>query len=406
MSQTPQKPTSGKTPYRAGRTGAVPGGGLPPQNTASPSGKTPAPLGEPLRKKRKKGLSLGCAIPLILLPILFFVVVGGFSLKYLNETQGKKGGAEVTVQISQGTVTEQIATILQEQKIIKSPFFFRLYVKQSGSAPTFQYGTFKMKEDMPYQDIIKVLQTKTEVRKEVSVTIPEGYTLYQIAQAMEKAGLCKKEEFMDTALKGDFPDIPFLKNLKAPQNVFQVREGYLFPDTYRFFVDESVHSMVKKFFKNFETKVLTADRLQTMQSQNKDLQELITFASLVEWEAGAKEKQKVSAVIHNRLNDAQKFPKLELDATRRYVRDVIGFLMGGEKNVPKAMAEAYNTYVRKGMPVGPICNPGLEAIDAVLHPAAGMEGYYFFVTDLKSGEHLFAKTASEQLANQKKLGIS
>jgi UPF0755 protein len=192
----------------------------------------------------------------------------------------------------------------------------------------------------------------------------------------------------------------FENNVKPSALKFYKMEGYCFPDTYRLYSDEDIKSIVKKIYRNFNDK-FTPDIAQRMNDLGLSQDELITFASMVQSEAGkAGDMKRVASVFWNRLNNQDEYPLLQSDPTSNYVENVI---MVNTDIESEQMFDAYNTYVGAGLPPGPICNPGLHAIDAVLYPAD--TDYYFFCSNLETGEFYYAETLSEHEENLVTAGL-
>lgn len=241
----------------------------------------------------------------------------------------------------------------------------------------------------------------------VTVTFPEGYTIVQIAQKLEQSKVCSVQAFLEACKK----PVAGIEIDNADDRVFLL-EGYIFPDTYEFYLESDVQSVVDKFIENFNSKV--TDEMKTRAKKlGYTTDQIITLASMIQKECDAdiNECANVSSVFHNRLKDPASFPKLESDVTTFYIsqnlKDVLGYQDGvaleAQNDEVKKYMELYSTYYRSGLPVGPICNPGLKAINAALHP--NDTNYVFFLTD-ESGEHFYyAATIAEHNANGEKAGL-
>ena len=344
--------------------------------------------------KKKKSRVMPLVIAAAAVVVVAAACAGGY---YLAETKGKAEGEPVQVTVEKGSSSHVIADQLKEAGVIDSTFVFRLYLKNTGRAGELQYGTFELQQDMPYEKLVDALAQKTDDRETVTVTFPEGITLIQFAQRMEQAGLCTQEEFIDAAVNGDYSEFAFFSKISSDPLKFMRTEGFLFPDTYTFFKEESVESMVRKIYQNFDKKV-TPDLYARMDELGLSLEETITLASFVQEEAGDPiNMNDVSAVLHNRLAEGSDHPRLECEVSWRYIYDFIEPYYGGEANTDPAMIAAYDTYSLAGLPVGPISNPGLEAIKAALYPTENSP-YYYFVTD-EAGTYYYAVTFAEHNAN-------
>lgn len=228
----------------------------------------------------------------------------------------------------------------------------------------------------------------------VRVVFPEGCTVVEIAALLEKNGVCPAADFIAEAQnEARLADIPAQISNSAERPF--LLEGYVFPDTYDFYRNESASSAMNRFLKNTRSKIkdeilLRADEL------GYSLDEIITIASIIQEEAGnPAEMGKVSSVLHNRLNKSNTYPRLQFDVGTFYLRESVKpyITEGYEEYV-----DLYNTYICLGLPAGPITNPGIEAINAALYPED--TDYEFFVTD-SEGNYYYAETWSEHKKNCK-----
>ena len=348
-----------------------------------------------------------------ILLVLVVLAVGGALLFARNEISGNgRPGAEVTVSIPQGSGVSAIAQKLKDAGVIRSAYLFRWYVGQKGAASKLQYGDFTLqKSACSYEAIIAALSTYAKAET-VRVTIPEGTTAIAIAQKMEAAGLCSAEDFLKEANEGDFSKYTFWQyvpdDVDAPDR-FMKCEGYLFPDTYEFLKDDTVHNYVATFYAQFDAQI-TEEMYAELEKQAMTLPELITLASFVQEEAGNSQDSNVAQVFRNRLADGSPYPRLQSntsshiqsDDDNNYLWNWVAPYYGGWDKIPENIVAAYDTYSCTGLPAGPISNPGLAAIKAALtpEPDEAAKNAYFFVTDLK-GSYYYAHTLSEHNANCK-----
>ena len=357
---------------------------------------------------RKKG---GVWKILLVLVVLLALAVGGALLFARNEISGNgRPGAEVTVSIPQGSGVSAIAQKLKDAGVIRSAYLFRWYVGQKGAASKLQYGDFTLqKSACSYDAIIAALSTYAKAET-VRVTIPEGTTAIAIAQKMEAAGLCSAEDFLKEANEGDFSKYTFWQYVPddAPDR-FMKCEGYLFPETYEFLKDDTVHNYVATFYAQFDAQI-TEEMYAELEKQDMTLPELITLASFVQEEAGNSQDSNVAQVFRNRLADGSPYPRLQSntsshiqsDDDNNYLWNWVAPYYGSWDKIPENIVAAYDTYSCTGLPAGPISNPGLAAIKAALtpEPDEAAKNAYFFVTDLK-GSYYYAHTLSEHNANCK-----
>lgn len=355
---------------------------------------------------RKKG---GIGKILLVLVLLLILAVGGAFLLARQEIDGRTGGKTVTVTIQQGSGVATIAKELKKAGVIRFPQLFRWYVGKQGAAAKLQYGAFELTVGESYPDLIGALSAYAKAES-VRLTFPEGTTAIAMAQKMEEAGLCTAEEFLEEANTGDFSAYKFWQDVpedKDAPNRFLKCEGYLFPDTYEFRKDDTVHNYVATFYAHFD-KQITDAMYQKMDEQGMTLPELITLASFVQEEAGNDQDANVAQVFRNRLSEGSPYPKLQSnassyvqsDADNNYLSNWVAPYYGGWEKIPQNIVDAYDTYTHAGLPAGPISNPGLAAIKAALDPQcdAEVQDCYFFVTD-RTGRYYYAKTYAEHNVN-------
>ena len=359
---------------------------------------------------RKKG---GAWKILLVLVVLLVLAAGAALLFARSEINGRTTDAEpVTVSIQQGSGVSAIAQKLKDAGVIRSAYLFRWYVGQKGTAAKLQYGDFALTPGTGYDDLITALSTYAKAET-VRVTIPEGTTAIAIAQKMEAAGLCSAEDFLKEANEGDFSEYTFWQyvpdDADAPDR-FMKCEGYLFPETYEFLKDDTVHNYVATFYAQFDAQI-TDEMYAELKKQDMTLLELITLASFVQEEAGNSQDSNVAQVFRNRLAEGSPYPRLQSntsshiqsDADNNYLWNWVAPYYGGWDNIPENIVSAYDTYHTAGLTPGPISNPGIAAIRAALSPEPDEEAKdaYFFVTDLK-GNYYYARTLSEHNANCQK----
>ncbi len=340
-----------------------------------------------MQKKRKKGF-LVFIIFVILLTVAAFYAVP-FVIDYTNTTS--ENGKEVIVTIPEGASSEDIAQILKEKGLIKSTLAFKLKAKQSENGSKMNYGTFELYEGMCIDDIIDILAKSYSYEETVKFTVPEGYSIEWIASEAEKLGFCTKEEFilaLDDSYSYDF--VAYIPNREGAKYKLQ---GYLYPDTYEFYKNATAHDIIDKMLGQFEKKLKTVSGIN-----NADLHEVVIIASLLEREALLdSEMTTIAGVIKNRINTGM---PLQIDASVQYA------VSNGEYNVNRITYDdleidsPYNTYSITGLPVGPICNPSITAIEAAMNPEKHDYFYYHTDNDKKDGSHIFTKTYEEHKATQ------
>ena len=340
----------------------------------------------------------GFLIAVGVIAIAFVVALGGLSLgqEYLGINKGENS---ITFNIPKGSTNAEIADLLEENNIIEHKTFFKLMFKLT-APDTIYPGDITLQPSMGYTGIIDELATMRESYKTATITFKEGTTLYEAANLLEKNNVCKADDFLFEFNKDQGYD--FEDEISGNENAFYDMEGYFFPDTYEFYVGDTGFNITKTVRNHFQKK-FTDSMLSQMKKQKLTMNQLMTLASMVQWEAGStKDMPKVASVFLNRLNDPDTFPTFQSDATKKYIDKVIKKAADTTAEI-EHYEECYDTYNYKGLPSGPVCNPGIEAIKAVLNPAK--TDYYYFCNNLKTKESFFAKTLEEHEKNLVKAGL-
>lgn len=326
-------------------------------------------------------------IPLLVVGIIFFM----FSAFIYYESLFKPiGGDEVpkVVDIPPGSSTQEIAKILRSDGLIKNEWFFILRAKALNSEGKMQAGKYLLNAGMTTDEIIKKIVLGKAQLDSVKFTIPEGFTVKDIANRLSDIGLVNKDKFLYETQNGTF-NYDFLKDV--PQNRPDRLEGYLFPDTYQVRLGASEDDIIKLMLSRFE-EVYKSTIKENAKNLGMTPDQIIIIASMVEKEAMVdSDRRLIAGVIYNRL---KKNMKLQIDATVEYAlgkhKDKLSY-KDLEINSP------YNTYMYYGLPKGPISNPGLKSIEAALNPAK--HDYYYYVAK-NDGTHIFSKTYTEHMKAQ------
>lgn len=328
----------------------------------------------------------------VLFVIGLSLVISTFIIVSANDALALvKQDNEVTITLQDKMTPAEMTDLLKEVGVINHKAVFRLFLIFK-DVSSFEKGTFELNSNMDYGQIVSTLK-RTRTGSVVRVTIPEGYTIKQIAQLMEDSQVCSADDFVRTANTYAFAH-EVLKEVPMEENRL---EGYLFPDTYDFYVNENTVSVINKMLNNFERKYTEAMRELTAEN-GQTIAEIVLIASLVEKEAQwDSERTVIAGVIYNRLKAKDRFPKLQIDATLMYVT--------GHKDAltveDLAIDSPYNTYTHNGLPPTAICNPGLPSILAAISPEKN--SYYYYVANPETGGHVFSKTLSEHNANVAKM---
>ena len=321
------------------------------------------------------------------------VFIASFALSSINDLVGfSKESKEIEITIPEGYGLSEISELLKEKGIIDEPFTFEVYARIKEMDKRLAPGTYTLNSNLGYDQIFQLLKTKEVAKNVVTVNFYEGMKLTEIAKRLEENGVCGYDEFIEAAKTESF-EYEFETMMGTSEYIYYKWEGYLFPDTYEFYTNSTPRSVIAKFIDNFNKKI-TSEYYLRMQELGLSLEELVTLASVIQSEAAYMEDmEKVSSAFHNRLEPNSGLPYLQSDVTWFYYEQEIEPNVEDE-TLSDSYLSAYYTYpnYRVGLPVGPICNPGMNAIKAALYPAD--TNYYFFVTD-KYGKFYYGSTQAE-----------
>ena len=318
----------------------------------------------------------------ILIPIaiwLFFV--------FSNINQSFKIEPEKIIVINKNEGFLEITDKLVKEQILPSNLSpaFKIYLIVSGKASQLKEGSYVLIGDYSLTEFAQIFITGPQ---DITITIPEGYTVFDIDQKLSQAGLIKKGEIIDLAQKPTLFDYPFLKSDSVTS-----LEGFLFPDTYRFSQKTTAFEIIDKMLKNFESKVYQSLPIEIQNSPDSIVFNII-LASIVEKEAKISEDRKmITDILVRRL---EKEMPLQVDATIIYAWKIInpdwqpqgGLLSKSDLEIKSP----YNSYLNKGLPPSAISNPGLDAIEDVFDPAYNDYWYYLSTPE---GKIIYSKTLEE-----------
>ncbi len=312
------------------------------------------------------------------------------------------------VRIDNDDTLDEITQKLHDAGLIRYPGLFKLYAGFTDAREEIGSGTFSLNTLYDYHALVDSMSSYASDRKEVTITIPEGYTCAQIFALMEENGVCSAEELENYAKDGELEDYWFLEGVKRGDKYSL--EGFLFPDTYDFYQNTSAGRVLEKMLDNFEYRYnddmkASLDALNEklaakmsangygddyIQEHKMTLRDVVTVASLIEKEtAGSEESANIASVIYNRLTNQDAWPYLNIDAALLYA---IGHR--DEISVEDMQADTpYNTYKYAGLVPGPIANPGLNSLNAALKP--NDTGYYCYALDPETKAHYFSETLEE-----------
>lgn len=336
----------------------------------------------------------------IILVIILAVLIYGYSQYKIwqKEYQGTEStvGEDVVVAIPEGATTKQIAQILKDKGLIHYPSAFVKRVKESEYRGILQPGEFTLNTGMSTWEMIETLGYIEPTRIAIArLTVPEGFSIEQIAQRVSDEGIFTKEEFLE-AVQEDTYEYDFLDSIPDGVNVNYRLQGFLFPATYDIYEDTTPHDLVDEMLKKFG-EVYDSDMRASADALGYTAFEVVNRAGIVEREAKLDEERPIIAgVINNRLEQGmmlQMCPTVLYPVTNGIYDKTDVTYDDLEVN------SLYNTYKYTGLPVGPICNPGEVSLRAVLNPAVHSYLYYH-VDDESIGSHIFTETYEEHVETQ------
>lgn len=319
----------------------------------------------------------------ILLITVVAGVIAGVWLIYEIQTPAQNADKFI-IDVKANSSAGDLAVPLKQAGVIRSVLAYKLYARFSGADKRLISGQHEI---APHSNISEVfVQLESKVNNEREITVIEGWRLQDIADSLASNGVISREDFMSAVDISNWrPQYDFLSDPKIKS-----LEGFLFPDTYRIYLDAQPKDIIKKMLDNFDHK-LTAEMRSRLTQQNRKLFDAVILASIVEREALYDEDRAMIADIF--LKRLANNIGLQSDATISYITG---------KKTTRSSAEdleidsPYNTYKYRGLPPGPICNPGLASLKAAISPQSN--DYYYFLTD-KDGHAHFGRTYAEHQQN-------
>ena len=294
---------------------------------------------------------------------------------------------EATVEISAEDTLDTVADKLQEAELIRYKWFFKLFAAFTKAEDEIGIGTYTLNNDMDYHALISGMRSSSGSMsaETVDVTIPEGYTVAQTIRLLAEKGVNTEENLLEAARTADF-SYEFIDN--ESEDISRL-EGYLFPDTYQFYVNHNAKNALERLIKNFEQKMMGEDVQEELESSGRSMKEIVTIASLIEKETDGTDQALIASVIYNRLNGPGDkrgtYGMLQIDAALLYA------LPDHEGAITSADLETdspYNLRKYAGLPPTPIANPGMTSINAALYPTSS--DYYYYALGVDHKHHYFA----------------
>ena len=397
----------------------------PSQPEAEPAAeepKAPVKKSKPAKKgrpARKKGYGL-LGIPHILatavwLAIILWVGVSLGRVIWVCATDVLAFGREeqlVTVTVEETDTLDDVAQKLKEAGLIRYPELFKAYGTLTDAREEISGGTFTLNTIYDYMALVNHMSSHSSAREVVKVMIPEGYNCEQMFKLLEDKGVCKAEYLREYAASGELDNYWFLEGVE--RGTPNCLEGFLFPDTYEFYLGDSAANVLEKLLDGFNYRFTDDHRaaIETLNTklaemmrangygddyiatQHYDIRKVLIVASLIEEEtANSDESYTIASVIYNRLTNQKEHPYLNIDATLMYVLGHKDSLNAEDL----AYDSPYNTNINKGLIPGPITNPGLNSINATLNPDDTKYHYYVLDTKAEDRQHHFSETYEQHV---------
>jgi len=345
-------------------------------------------------------------ITFLIFAFLICIIVGSlwFLEKKAPMTRGGFSNTKKDFEVLEGDGSTEVGRKLEEDGLIKSKYLFYYYVWRTGTDNKIQAGKYELSSNLALSQIVEIL-IKGKIKKElIKLTVPEGYTNKKIIELLKKikpeiAG--EFEKIVSCKCIGEIScecdifsqEYDFIKDIPKGVDL----EGYLFPDTYFIYEEDTGRTLVDKFLNNFQRKV-SGNILEEINNQKKSLHDVITMASIVEKEVNKDpDRAIVAGIFWKRIQEGTPIQSCATLAyatgknKEKYYEDDINF------------PSPYNTYLNQGLPPGPISNPGLDSIKAAVWPKESE--YYFFLSDPKTGETIFSRNSQEHSENKAKSGL-
>lgn len=334
--------------------------------------------------KRKKSQGVASTYVFFIVVIVLSMLISIYAVLCLNDVLAiTKTSSTVTINITE-TIddTDQAVDLLADNGLIKCKNFCKIFAKYREyhvGAP-YEPGSYYLNGKMGLEGMLITLKGNSQTAETVNIIFPEGLTVPEMVDKLVENDVCDKASLLSVIESVQF-SYSLVSDLEADETVPYRLEGYLFPDRYDFFVGESATSVVKKFLSNGDAKVTEKYR-ERAEELGYSMHDIMIIASIIQAEAGNEEQMKeISAIIHNRLKDKTNFPQLGCDSTSDYIKNKVApSLSSTSAHTSDYYLKYYNTSnssTVSGLPAGPICNPGIAAIDAALYPADS-DAYFFF----------------------------
>lgn len=336
---------------------------------------------------------------------IFTITFSALSITCINDVLGMNRSDEIVkITVPQDSTTSSIIDLLDDEGLIKQKLFCKVYFKaidfvkninkeNKPADPVYLSGVYYVQKNMGLEGYLNEFKEHQKTADTITLVFPEGWTIYQIIDKISEFGVCSKEQLLASIEGTDF-EYDYIGEIADNSKRTFALEGYLYPSTYEFYEKSDANTVLRKFLDASEDKWTEEYEAQRI-ALGLTRDEVIIIASIIQREAADEEQMGlVSSVIHNRLNNSVSWPLLGCDSTENYVTKYVA------PNVSTSEAasyqNSYDTYTQPGLPPGPICNPGDDAIHAALFPE---DTDYFYFRHDKYGEIYMARTQAEHDQN-------
>lgn len=362
-----------------------------------------APDSQPKSIKKKL---FGSASSLFwIIVIIFTTAFSAVSITCINDVLALSRSEEVVkVTIPQDSTTNSIIDILSDEGLVKQKLFCKVYYKavdfvkninkeKKPADPVYLSGVYYVQKNLGLEGYLNEFKETQKTADTITLVFPEGWTIYQMFDKIAEFGVCSKEQLLASIEGTDF-EHSFISEIPGNSNRTFNLEGYLYPATYEFYEKSDANTIIRKFLDASESKWIEEYETQRI-ALGLTRDEVIIIASIIQREAANTDQMGlVSSVIHNRLNNSVSWPLLGCDSTANYISKYVAPNVTSLEAV--SYENSYDTYAQPGLPPGPICNPGDDAIHAALFPD---DTNYFYFRHDKYGEIYMARTQSEHDEN-------
>lgn len=337
--------------------------------------------------------------------IIFTSAISAIAITCINDVLALNRSEEIVkITIPQDSTTSSIIDILSDEGLVKQKLFCKVYYElvdflkninedDEPSEPVYLSGVYYVQKNLGLEGYLNEFKEIQKTADTINLVFPEGWTIYQMFDKIAEFGVCSKEQLLASISESDF-EYKFISDIPDNSSRTFKLEGYMYPATYEFYEKSDANTIIRKFLEASESKwteEYEAQRIKLGLSRD----EVIIIASIIQREAANKDQMGlVSSVIHNRLDNSVSWPLLGCDSTANYVSKYVAPNVSPLESA--SYENNYDTYSQPGLPPGPICNPGDDAIHAALFPED--TNYYYFRHD-KYGKIYMARTQSEHDSN-------